>query len=196
MHTPNISPRTMDPQPPSLDTSTTTSTTTSAPPSQVPITIPFTIPLGFAAQLRVLHQIQLDHSLRILALESENVSLKTLTGTLNSRIEALEAYNTHLAVRRRELVSQLNNLRTLNQEADNAFQMRSADIEAGDLEGMLAMNSAMMAMAVNHHQRALAQLRAGMQGGVPVRYAYPPGYSEQGYCFQHNMPYYCQVCGK
>ncbi|EUC42291.1 hypothetical protein COCMIDRAFT_67431, partial [Bipolaris oryzae ATCC 44560] len=176
--------------------------TLTSPPS---IQIPFTVPLGFAAQLRVLHQIQLDHSLRILALESENSSLKTLTTDLTSRIEALEAHNAHLAARRRELVSQLNNLRTLNQEADNAFQMRSADIQGGDLEGMLAVHSAMVATAVNHHQRALAQLRAGMQGGVAVygqqgqggvRYAYPPGYSELGYCFQHNMPYCCQVCGK
>ena len=195
MHNPNISPRTMNPQTTSLETSIFN--------SPRPSSIPITIPLGFAAQLRILQQTQRDDSLRISALESENSSLKTLTATLTSHIEALEAHNAYLVSRRRELVSQLINLRTLNQEADNMFQMRSVDIQGEDLEGMLGVHSAMVATAVSHHQRALAQLRASMQVGAAmygqqgaVRYAYPPGYSEQGYCFQHNMPYCCQVCGK
>ncbi|KAH7551723.1 hypothetical protein PSV09DRAFT_2183893 [Bipolaris maydis] len=188
----------MNPLTPSLDTSLLTST----PPS----TIPTTIPLGFAAQLRRLQNFQEDHTSRISALERETSSLKALTATLTARIEALEAHNAYLASRRRELVAQLNNLRTLNQQADNAFQMRSVDIQPDDLERMLSLHSAMVTTAVNQHQRALAQLRASMhvgaaavyakQGQGGVRYTYPPAYSEQGYCFQHNMPYCCQVCGK
>ncbi|EUC38225.1 hypothetical protein COCCADRAFT_79749, partial [Bipolaris zeicola 26-R-13] len=165
--------------------------------------IPIAIPLGFGAQLRVLQQIQTDQTTRISSLERENLSLKSLISTLTSRVEALEAHNASLAARRRELVAQLSSLRTLNQEADNAFQMRSADIQQEDLEGMLAVHSVMVATAVNQHQRALAQLRIGMQGGAVVygqqggvRYAYPPAYSDLGYCFQHNMPYCCQICGK
>ncbi|KAF5847435.1 hypothetical protein GGP41_000166 [Bipolaris sorokiniana] len=116
----------MNPQTTSLDTSIFT--------SPRPSSIPITIPLGFAAQLRILQQTQRDDSLRISALESENSSLKTLTATLTSHIEALEAHNAYLVSRRRELVSQLINLRTLNQEADNMFQMRSVDIQGEDLE--------------------------------------------------------------
>ncbi|KAJ5032205.1 hypothetical protein J3E74DRAFT_434109 [Bipolaris maydis] len=130
------------------------------------------------------------------ALERETSSLKALTATLTARIEALEAHNAYLASRRRELVAQLNNLRTLNQQADNAFQMRSVDIQPDDLERMLSLHSAMVTTALRASMHVGAAAVYAKQGQGGVRYTYPPAYSEQGYCFQHNMPYCCQVCGK
>jgi hypothetical protein len=159
--------------------------------------------------------VQRDQAERIATLETENASLKKSqsdTTHLVERIQALEQHNAYLAARRRELVGQLSNLRTLHQEADNAFQMRAVDIQPEDLEGMLGVYSTMMTTAMHHHQRALAQMRANTkhipsymsvvaqtQASVmpaPVWYAYPPAYSEQGYCFAHNMPYCCRFCSK
>jgi hypothetical protein len=173
-----------------------------------------TVPMGFAGQLRALQETQREQAERIATLEQENTELKTFKDNMSdvlARIVELEQYKAYLAARRREAVSQLNNLRTLNQEADNAFQMRTSDIQPDDLEGMLCMYGIMVTTAMNHHQRALGQMRAnGQLTGyttplpqvqqtvvpMPYRHAYPPAYSQNGYCFAHNMPYCCRICGK
>jgi hypothetical protein len=173
-----------------------------------------TVPMGFAGQLRALQEAQREQAERISNLEQENAELKTFRDSMSgviARIEELEQHNAYLAARRREAVSQLNNLRTLHQEADNAFQMRTSDMQAEDLEGMLCMYGIMVTTAMNHHQRVLGQMRASGQLPVystpvpqcqppiiPVQYRhpYPPAYSHNGYCFAHNMPYCCRICGK
>ena len=170
--------------------------------------------MGFAGQLRTLQEAQSEQSERITNLEQENTELKTFKDSMSNvltRIEELEQHNAYLAARRREAVSQLTNLRTLHQEADNAFQMRTSDMQPEDLEGMLCMTGIMITTAMNHHQRILGQMRANGQlpsytiplaqcqqsiTPMPYRHAYPPAYSHNGYCFAHNMPYCCRVCGK
>jgi hypothetical protein len=173
-----------------------------------------TVPMGFAGQLRTLQEAQRDQAERIARLEQENAELKIFKDSMSNvlaRIEELEQYNAYLAARRREAVGQLNNLRTLNQEADNAFQMRTSDIQPEDLEGMLCVYGIMLTTAMNHHQRALGQMRANSQlpayaaplpqgqqaiMPMPYRHVYPPAYHQNGYCVAHNMPYCCRMCGK
>jgi len=124
----------------------------------------------------VIQQVQRDQAERIAGLERENAELKGLKSNIIDildRVQALERHNTYLAARRRELVAQLNNLRTLHQEADNLFQMRTVDIQPDDVEGMLGMYVTMVATAMNHHQRALGQMRA--KGQFP---AYVPSASQ------------------
>ena len=170
--------------------------------------------LGFAVQLQVIQQVQRDQAERIAGLERENAELKGLKSNIIDildRVQALERHNTYLAARRRELVAQLNNLRTLHQEADNSLPMCTVDMQPDNVEGMLGMYVTMVGTAMNHHQRALGQMHANGQFPAYVpstsqghailmpsayRHAYPPAYSEQGYCYAHNMPYCCRICSK
>ncbi|KAF1839396.1 hypothetical protein BDW02DRAFT_575487 [Decorospora gaudefroyi] len=170
------------------------------------------MPMGFAAQLRAAQETQRKQAERITNLEQENAMLKSFKDSINNtlaRIEALEQQNAYLAARRREAVSQLHNLRTLHQEADNAFQMRTVDMQPDDLEGMLCAYGTMVSTAMNLHQRTLGQMRVNGQlqhymaplprpqyPPMPVQYhhAYPPAYSPAGYCYAHRMPYCCRIC--
>jgi hypothetical protein len=86
-----------------------------------------TVPMGFAAQIRALQVAQREQAVRLATLEQENADLKAFKESAQDffdRIDALEQQNTHLATRRRECVAQLLNLRTLHQEASNAFDLR------------------------------------------------------------------------
>jgi hypothetical protein len=175
-----------------------------SPPPPAPNN-PLPIPLGFGAQIKALQETQHHQALRIATLEQENTLLKTTSPSLSSllaRIEALEQQNAHLVARRKEAVTQLLNLRTLHQEANNAFAVRAVDIEADDLEGVLGLYGTSMTTVLNQHQRALGQMRAQWQGGGaaaggwPVGYAYPVGYGQMGYCLAHQVAYPCRACGK
>lgn len=163
-------------------------------------------------------------TLRIAILERENAALKASiftvsaatstdfptaqhppSPTLLSRIEALENHNHHLTQRRKEAVAQLLNLRTLHQEASNAFAMRATDIQEDDLEGMLGVYGTSMTTVLNQHQRALGQMRGSAQiqrhylaavAGGHGGYAYPQTYGQSGYCHAHSLPYPCHVCGQ
>jgi chromosome segregation ATPase len=170
--------------------------------------------MGFGVQIRALQQAQREQAERIASLEQEIAELKASKNKMSevlTRIEALEQHNAVLAARRREAVGQFNNLRTLHQEADNAFQMRTVDAQPDDFEGVLSAYSTMITTAMNHHQRALGQLRASgqmpsyntplpqfRQPVMPAsyQYAYPPAYSQADYCYAHNMPYCCRICSK
>lgn len=175
------------------------------------------IPMGFGAQIRALQECQHAQNLRISTLERENTELKACKPPprhLLARIDALEAYNAHLVARRKEAVAQLLALRTLHQESANAFLVRAADVECDDLEGMLGVYGTAMTTVLNQHQRALGQMRfhdrmyaypaaAGIPQGVAhgaegygCSYAYPPCYSQSGYCHAHQQPYACRVCGR
>ncbi|KAF2631269.1 hypothetical protein BU25DRAFT_386304 [Macroventuria anomochaeta] len=175
------------------------------------MTATLTIPMGFGAQIKALQEGQRDQAERIAALERENAKLrasKEQPPDLLARIEALEQHNAHLTARRKEAVAQLLNLRTLHQEASNAFLVRASDIESDDLEGMLGVYGTSMTTVINQHQRALGQMRmngqilayaTGVPQGVgcyPVNYAYPPNYNQSGYCHAHQLPYPCRVCGQ
>ena len=167
--------------------------------------------MGFGAQIKALQETQRTQASRIAALERENASLKASRApppSLLARIESLEQHNAHLTARRKEAVAQLLNLRTLHQEANNAFLVRASDIEPDDLEGMLGAYGTSMTTVVNQHQRALGQMRANAQvplygvgvpqgvGCWPVSYAYPSSYTQSGYCRAHQLPYPCRVCGQ
>lgn len=171
--------------------------------------------MGFGAQIKALQEIQHSQAERIAILERENAALKVTkdqpSPDLLARIKALEQHNTHLTTRRKEAVAQLLNLRTLHQEASNAFLLRASDIESDDLEGMLGVYSTSMTTVINQHQRALAQMRTGGHlaglpaygtgvprgvGCYPVNYAYPPNYNQAGYCHAHHLPYPCRICGQ
>lgn len=162
--------------------------------------------MGFGAQIKALQETQLAQASRITSLELENATLKALTQRLSdllARIELLEQQNAHLTTRRKEAVTQLMNMRTLHQEASNAFLVRASDIEPDDLEGMLGVYGTSVTTVLNLHQRALAQMRNGQVGvygaagvGCPVGYAYPAGYGQSGYCLGHQIPYPCRVCGQ
>lgn len=179
-------------------------------PMPSPFSAPLTIPMGFGAQIKALQESQRLQAERIAVLERENTSLKAskdVPSSLLARIEALEAHNAHLTTRRKEAVAQLLNLRTLHQEASNAFLVRASDIESDDLEGMLGVYGTSMTTVLNQHQRALGQMRAGQmhgyvatsampQGCYSVSYAYPPNYNLAGYCHAHRIGYPCRVCGK
>ncbi|KAF1841242.1 uncharacterized protein K460DRAFT_359755 [Cucurbitaria berberidis CBS 394.84] len=174
--------------------------------------VPIAIPMGFAAQIKALQESQRDQAERLSALEHDNASLqafKDKTQALVARIEALEQHNAHLNARRKEAVSQLLNLRSLHQEADNAFQVRTLDIQPDDLEGMLCIYGTSITTVMSHHQRILAYLRTRSQvytaptplvqqpiGPTPICYAYPPAYTQAGYCRAHTIPYWCRICGQ
>ncbi|CAE7199938.1 hypothetical protein CFE70_007982 [Pyrenophora teres f. teres 0-1] len=182
--------------------------------STSPVHAPMAVPMGFGAQLRALQEAQREQTERIEMLERENAELKEYkdnAAAILDRVHALEQYNAYLASRRREVVGQLNNLRTLHQEADNAFQMRTVDIQPDDLEGMLGMYGTMVTTAMNHHQRVLGQMRMNGQfppyttplqhsqrmiTAAPYHNPYPSAYSQYGYCYTHSMPYCCVICGK
>ncbi|EDU42133.1 hypothetical protein PtrSN002B_011160 [Pyrenophora tritici-repentis] len=189
--------------------------------STSPTHAPMTVPMGFGAQLRALQDAQREQTERIEVLERENAELKEYKDQVNAildrvqdRVHTLEQYSAYLASRRREVVSQLTNLRTLHQEADNAFQVRTADIQPDDLEGMLGSYGTMITTAMNHHQRVLGQMRMNGQfppyttplqhsqypqrmiSAAPYHNQYPSAYSSYGYCYAHNMPYCCVVCGQ
>ncbi|KAF1362711.1 hypothetical protein EJ07DRAFT_106424 [Lizonia empirigonia] len=182
-------------------------------PTPPPISAPLTIPMGFGAQIKALQEAQRSQAERIAYLERENALLKATSpqhSSLAARISALEAHNAHLTARRKEAVAQLLNLRTLHQEASNAFLVRASDIEADDLEGMLGVYGTSMTTVLNQHQRALGQLRAGGSAALqaycvaapsgggcwPVSYAFSPGYNQTGVCHAHQVPYPCRVCGQ
>ncbi|KAL1798553.1 hypothetical protein ACET3X_002590 [Alternaria dauci] len=170
------------------------------------------VPMGFAAQLRAVQEAQQEQAERIAKLEQENADLKAseqMVIDVADRIRAFEQHEAYVAARRREAVSQLLNMRTLYQEADNAFQLRTLDMQPDDLEGMLGVYGTLLTTTMNHHQRVLGHMCANgylptyatpiaqtHQAIVPMQYrhAYPPGYSDIGYCYAHNMPYHCRVC--
>jgi hypothetical protein len=171
--------------------------------------------MGFGAQIKALQETQRSQTERIAFLERENAALKATkyqpSSDLLARIKALEQHNAHLTARRKEAVAQLLNLRTLHQEASNAFLVRASDIESDDLEGMLGIYGTSMTTVINQLQRALAQMRTGGQlarppaygtgvpqdvGCCPVNYTYPPNYNRIGYCHGHHLPYPCRVCGQ
>jgi hypothetical protein len=175
--------------------------------------------MGFAGQLRVIQDTQRAQEDRITALEKENAELKASqaeTQGLIARVTAVEEYNADLAARRREAVSQLLNLRTLHQEASNAFILRSQDIQPDDFEGMVRVYASSVMTVMNHHQRVLGQLSVNgqisnyatqnsyaacapnsnytyPQQGNPV---YPMAYDQNGYCRAHRAPYCCRTCGQ
>ncbi|CAO2654587.1 Nn.00g113200.m01.CDS01 [Neocucurbitaria sp. VM-36] len=185
-------------------------------PTPSPPLAPMAVPMGFAVQIKALQDAQREQAERIAALEHENTTLLAAidsTQDLRARIAALEQHNAVLKGRRKEAVAQLLNLRTLHQEASNAFQLRTLDVQDDDLEGMLCVYGTSVTTVMNHHQRVLAHLRASPQnqvatftppapvmvqpmGPTPVRYAYPAPYSPAGYCKAHNIPYPCRMCGK
>ncbi|CAG5163510.1 uncharacterized protein ALTATR162_LOCUS6488 [Alternaria atra] len=173
------------------------------------------VPMGFAGQLQAVKEVQQEQVERIAKLEQENADLKDFKLSvidIADRIQALEQHKAYIAARRREAVGQLLNMRTLHQEADNAFQLRTSDMQPDDLEGILGVYGTMLTTTMNHHQRVLGQIRANGQFpayttpvqqtqqsvAVPMqyRYVYPPAYSEYGYCHAHNMPYCCRICSK
>lgn len=168
------------------------------------------VPLSFAAQFRAVQQEQAE---RIARLEQENADLKDFKErivNIADRTQALEQREAYRAARRREAVGQLGNMRTLHQEADNGFQLRTADMQPDDLEGMLCAYSTMLTTAMNNHQHMLGQMCANGQFPAyttpvpqtrqvlaPVQrlHVYPPAYSEHGFCYAHSIPYCCRVCG-
>ncbi|EOA87616.1 uncharacterized protein SETTUDRAFT_161147 [Exserohilum turcica Et28A] len=186
--------------------------------SDAPVPTLMSHPTGVASQTQPVQQMEHklpDHSSRtgeyITRLEQESAELKHAQNEMTDCIRMLEHHNAQLGARRKELVAQLSNLRTLNQDADNAFLMRKVDVEPDNLEAMLGIHNTMITTAINHQQHMLAQFRARHQAPVYVahapqyqapvpapayRHAYPAGYSEHGYCYAHNSPYCCRICSK
>jgi hypothetical protein len=172
------------------------------------------VPMGFAAQLRAVQEVQQEQSDRIAKLEQENTDLKHFRDSvvaITDRVLALEQREAYRAARRREAVGQLGNMRTLHQEADNGFMLRTTDMQQDDLEGMLVAYGTMLTTAMNNQQHVLGQMRTNGQFPAyttPVpqtrrilspmqhRHVYPPEYSQHGFCHAHNMPYCCRVCGR
>jgi hypothetical protein len=179
------------------------------PPNLGPIT---TMPMGFGAQLKIIQDNQHRQEQRITELEHENAQLRASQTKsqeeMLARITALEEQDANHAARRREAVSQLLNLRTHHQEAANAFQLRSQDIQPDDLEGMLSVYANSVTTVMNHHQRVLGQWRSynGLNPTYSTQFpamhpqqvhgAYPMAYTAQGYCRAHNVPYWCRACGQ
>ena len=172
------------------------------------------VPMGFAAQLRAVQEAQQEQADRIAKLEQENADLKDFRDSvlaITDRVLALEQREAYRAARRREAVGQLGNMRTLHQEADNGFLLRTTDMQQDDLEGMLGAYGTMLTTVMNNHQHVLGQMRTNGQfpayaipgpqtqrvvAPMQHRHAYPPAYSKHGHCYAHNMPYWCRVCGK
>lgn len=89
--------------------------------------------------------------------------------------------------------------------------MRTVDMQPDDFEGMMGVCATMITTAMNHHQRAMGQMRTNGQFPpyttpipysqptvTPVSYChpYPPAYSQYGYCYAHGIPYLCEICSK
>lgn len=109
----------------------------------------------------------LENHIAGLANQDQRIAtVETIMTGLVERVERLEQYNEHLLVRRKEVVGQLLNLRTLHLDADNAFMMRASDIQSDDLEGVLALCNTQIITTMSHLQRALAQLRTTSQHTV------------------------------
>ncbi|KAH7068947.1 hypothetical protein BKA63DRAFT_98241 [Paraphoma chrysanthemicola] len=200
------------------------SSPTSKPPSASTLKATIQVPMGYATQMKFLLDQQSKQHDRIAELEQENDELRTLKDTQKSlldRIDTLEQRDRNLNARRRECVGQLLNLRTMNQEASNAFDLRAQDIQPDDLEGVLMAYATSITSILNHHQRVFGQMRANSQlptytmapptiMSVPVapmpqlqqatktlpHLPYPPLYTPQGWCRAHNMPYRCRICGQ
>ncbi|KAF2032450.1 hypothetical protein EK21DRAFT_60733 [Setomelanomma holmii] len=179
------------------------------------------VPMGYATQMRAMQDHQCKQEDRIAALEKENAELKSFKENhkdMADRVHALEQHDRNLAARRRECVSQLLNLRTMNQEASNAFDLRAQDIQPDDLEGVLMAYATSITSVLNHHQRVFGQMRANGQlpthtmapPSIPVaqvlqaapimqtalpHFPYPPAYTPHGWCRAHNAPYRCRICG-
>jgi hypothetical protein len=192
-------------------------TTAVTAPTLEAVHAPMTVPMGFAAQIRALQVAQREQAVRLATLEQENADLKAFKESAQDffdRIDALEQQNTHLATRRRECVAQLLNLRTLHQEASNAFDLRAQDIQPDDLEETLTAYTTSITSVVNHHQRAIGALRSkhhvmpsyaphvyALSAQYPntptqMSYPYPLLYNQWGYCRVHNAHYRCQICGQ
>jgi hypothetical protein len=163
--------------------------------------------MGFAGQLKAIQAAQRTQEDRISTLEKENTELKAFQQSLLARLTIIEQENAILSTGRRNAVSQLLNLRTLHQEADNTFHQRSQDMQPDDLERMIGVYANSVTTVLNHHQRLLGQMRANGQMSTyapattnmalqPVRYQYPAAYNEAGYCRAHNIPYWCRACGQ
>jgi hypothetical protein len=175
--------------------------------------------MGFAGQLRAIQDAQRAQADRIAALETQNAELKACQADLQdalTRITVLEQQKDDLAVRRREAVGQLLNLRSLHQEAGNAFILRSQDIQPDDFEGMVQVYASSMMTVMNHHQRVLGQLSVNGQiqnhaaqnsyaacvpNGTYTHHqqtgaAYSAAYNQAGYCRAHGVPYCCRMCGQ
>lgn len=211
--------------------STDSQTPAMAVPALQAAHVPITIPMGFAAQIRALQIAQREQAVRLATLEQENAYLRAINATskqenadlkafkesarnLVDRVNALEEHNTHMAARRRECVTQLLSLRTLHQEASNAFDLRAQDIQPEYLEGTLTAYTTSITSVVNHHQRALGALRSknyvSPTYAPPVyttpapypdtltqaSYLYPSLYNQWGYCRVHNVPSRCRICGQ
>jgi hypothetical protein len=188
---------------PQSEKNSSASSTANAPtPPPAPASI--AVPMGFAGQLKALHAAQLTHEARISALEKENTELKASHQDLLARVTIIEQENAALAAARRETVSQLLNLRTLHQEADNTFHQRSQDIQPDDLERMIGVYANAVTTVLSHHQRVLWQVRANgqMSTYAPATYSqqtrspFPVAYNEAGYCHAHGVPYWCRTCGQ
>lgn len=105
----------------------------------------------------------------------------------------------------------LQNLRTLNHEADSAFHARTRDMQQDDLEGMLAIHGTTISTVLNHHQHVLAHLKKASMamlypppiplfqqpvGPPPTQQpAYPAAYNQGGNCHAHGIQYQCRMCG-
>ncbi|KAL6702564.1 hypothetical protein ACN47E_001347 [Coniothyrium glycines] len=171
------------------------------------------VPLGFAAQIKSLHDSQQEQTRRISELEAENRALKGMQDDLDrlvARVEQLERSNARFSDRRRAAVSHFLNLRTLHQDASNAFVIRTRDIQSDDLEGILCVFGTCQTTVMNDHHHALARIHANVQSGsypplytqtgqsvspTPLYYAYPTKYTSSGYCLAHTCPYPCRACG-
>jgi hypothetical protein len=194
-------------------------------PVATPVKATIQVPMGYATQMRVVQDLQSKQQDRIAELEQEMAELKSLKEShqvLVDRIDALEQRDRNQTVRRRECVGQLLNLRTMNQEASNAYDLRAQDIQPEDLEGVLMAYATSITSVLNHHQRVFAQMRAngqiptytmvppsivpGQAGQVPQaqqlvqpalpHLPYPPLYTPQGWCRAHGIPYRCHICGQ
>jgi hypothetical protein len=175
--------------------------------------------MGFAGQLRAIQDAQRTQADRIAALEKQNAELKSSQAEMQgflTRIAAIEEHNKDLAARRREAVGQLLNLRSLHQEAGNAFILRSQDIQPDDFEGMVQVYASSVMTVMNHHQRVLGQLSVNGQiqnyatqssyaacapNGTYTHHqqgsaVYPAAYNQAGYCRAHGVPYCCRICGQ
>ncbi|OAL45395.1 hypothetical protein IQ07DRAFT_520187 [Pyrenochaeta sp. DS3sAY3a] len=167
------------------------------------------VPMGFATQIKVLQESQLEQARHINNLTSKNVELEGITkitaksvSKLNARILALEKHNKELRVQRIEAVRQLQTLRTLHKKLDYALDTRAQALKPDDLEGMLCIYGYSLNSVIGHQQHNVTKLeqKASEKQAYhvapvgPAGYAYPPAYSPDGYCYAHGMPYHCQIC--
>lgn len=169
---------------------------------------------GQDMQISAIQNIVREQDNRIATFELEKNNVRAAQETHNqkvlARIEALEQHIEHQNARRKEAVATLLNIRTMHQDAANAFEIRARDIQPDDLEGILCVHGTSIVTVLNHHQRALAHLsanslsvptanfvhgaaRAVQRVGPP---AYAKGYQAGYYCQAHSQPYPCRVCGQ